>query len=112
MEDALKRMAYKPNVKELDAKTTFAKRMRARLRYNSLTKTFHSIKSTAKGPTVIELGPYLNKYHLRTLFFGGCVLGLGFYSSVLVTMTRKETFKRNFALIEQKYGEKHRAAFG
>ena len=60
----------------------------------------------------MELGPYLNKYHLRTLFFGGCVLGLGFYSSVLVTMTRKDTFKRNYALIEQKYGEKHRAAFG
>ena len=46
------------------------------------------------------------------MFYTAVVLGLGFYSSVLVTLTRKDTFKRNYAHIERKYGKAHREAFG
>ena len=46
------------------------------------------------------------------MFYAAVVLGLGFYSSVLVTLTRKDTFKRNHAHIERKYGKAHREAFG
>ena len=31
---------------------------------------------------------------------------------MLVTLTRKETFKRNYALLEEHYGRQHREAFG
>ena len=46
------------------------------------------------------------------LLFSSSILFLGIYSNILVTNTRKETFKRNFALIERKYGDMHRQAFG
>ena len=112
MEEALKQMARKPNLKELNEKATFRKRMSASLHYNSLTKLVSKLGTTAKGPTVFEIGPYLTRPVHFTMLGGAVILGLGFYSSVLVTMTRKETFARNHALIEQKYGEKHREAFG
>ena len=44
MEEALKTLAYKPNLKEIDQQSTFAKRMRARLRFNNLTKGFSRAK--------------------------------------------------------------------
>ena len=46
------------------------------------------------------------------LLFSSSILFLGIYSNILVMNTRKETFKRNFALIERKYGDMHRQAFG
>jgi len=105
MEEALKRMAFKPNLKEINERSTFSKRIRASLNYNRFTKSYLAMKSSLKGPTVIEIGEAVSKSHNWTLMFGAVILGLGFYSSVLVTKIRKETFERNYALIEKKYGE-------
>ena len=112
MEEALKTLAHKPNLKELNEQSTFAKRVRARLRFNGLTKAFSRNKQTLTGPTVADLTPYLTKTHNWTMLWGAAILGLGFYSGVLVTLTRKDTFKRNYGIIERKYGEAHREAFG
>ena len=46
------------------------------------------------------------------MFYGALVLGLGFYSSFVVTGSRMDTFKRNYAQIEKKYGEEHEKALG
>ena len=70
------------------------------------------MKAPVTGPTLINLGPFMTKAHNMTMWFSVAILGLGFYSSVVTTMTRKEVFAKNYALIEQKYGEKHREAFG
>ena len=53
----------------------------------------------------------MNVHYFFLLNVAG-ILGLGFYSGVLVTATRKSTFYRNRALIEDKYGKTHRDAFG
>lgn len=110
--EALKNLVRKPNLREIDATSTFRRRIRARLTRNSFSKQFYTMKTPPTGPTVLDFGPYINKFHLWSLFFGATIIGLGFYSSVLVTLTRKETFTRNYALIDKKYGEKHRQAFG
>ena len=57
-----------------------------------------------KGDDMVELGKDMTKTHNWLLYFSAAILGLGVYSSVLTTMIRKDTFKRNFALIEKKYG--------
>jgi len=64
------------------------------------------------GPSVVDLTSLLKKTHNWTLFYGAVILGLGFYSSVVVTMTRKDVFSRNYGHLERKYGEAHRKAFG
>lgn len=100
MEEALKRMAYKPNLKELDQKSTLRKRISARLRHNNLTKSLVKMTSVPTGQTTIEIGSYMSRSRNFLLYFGATVLAFGVYSNVVVTGTRKETFKRNFALIE------------
>ena len=112
MNDALKNYGTKPNLKEINEKSTFSKRFRAKLKYNNVTKMVTRMKAPISGPTLINLGPFMTKAHNMTMWFSVAILGLGFYSSVMTTLTRKEVFAKNYALIEQKYGEKHREAFG
>ena len=100
MEEALKRMAHKPNLKELDQKSTLSKRISARLHYNILTKNFAKITSIPTGQTTIEISSFMSRSRNFLLYFGVTVLAFGVYSNVVVTGTRKETFKRNYALIE------------
>ena len=66
--------------------------MGARIRINSLTRSFARMKAAVKGPSVVDMTPYLTKTHNWTIFYGSIVLGLGFYSSVYVTMARRDTF--------------------
>ena len=68
--------------------------------------------ASMRGDNIVELGKNMTKTHNWLLYFSAAILGLGVYSSVLTTMIRKDTFKRNFALIENKYGQSHRDAFG
>lgn len=56
--------------------------------------------------------PAIRKAYYVTLLMTSALLGINFYSGILVTMTRGETFGRNLAVIEQKYGEVHRQALG
>lgn len=112
MEEALKKMAHKPNLKEINERSTFSKRLSARLSYGSTMRGFTKMKSAIKGPSVVDMTFLLTKTHNWTIFYGALVLGLSFYSSVVVTMARKETFQRSYPQIEKKYGEKHREAFG
>ena len=100
MEEALKRMAFKPNLKEIDAQSTLRKRISARLRNNNLTKNLVKMTSVPTGPTAIEIGPYMSRTRNFLLYFGVTVLAFGVYSNIVVTGTRKETFKRNYALID------------
>ena len=112
MEEALKKLAHKPNLKGLNEQSTASKRLSARLRINWFTKAIYKHTTPVTGPTSIEIGKHLTKAHNWSMLFTAITLGLGFYSGVLVTLTRKETFKRNFAQIEAKYGDQHREAFG
>ena len=105
-------MAAKPNLAEIDAQSSFAKRLSARFRINSMANRIYGIKASMKGDDMVELGKDMTKTHNWLLYFSAAILGLGVYSSVLTTMIRKDTFKRNFALIEKKYGQSHRDAFG
>ena len=82
MEEALKRMAYKPNLKELDQKSTLRKRISARLRNNNLTKNFVKMTSVPTGQTVIEIGSYMSRSRNFLLYFGASVLAFGIYSGV------------------------------
>ena len=65
-----------------------------------------------RGDNFVELGEHMTKTHNWLLYFTAAILGLGVYSNVITTFVRKDTFKRNFAVIEKKYGESHREAFG
>ena len=112
MEEALKTLAHKPNLKEINQKSTIAKRFTARLKFNSLTKQIAAMKTPVTGPTSINLGPFMTKAHNWTLWFSVAILGLGYYSNVLVITTRKDAFTRNMAVIEKKYGDVHRETFG
>lgn len=50
--------------------------------------------------------------HYWILLNTAAILGVGFYSGVMSTVTRKNTFARNKSIIEAKYGKEHREAFG
>ena len=69
-----------------------------------MANKIYGIKASMKGDDMVELGKDMTKTHNWLLYFSAAILGLGVYSSVLTTMIRKDTFKRNFALIEKKYG--------
>jgi len=112
MMETLKAMATNPNCKQEEQKTTLSKRLLARIRYNFVTKKISELKAAPRGPTVVDIGGFLTKTRTWTLLWTAALLGLGFYSSVLVTATRKETFTKNAAVIEQNFGRKHREAFG
>ncbi len=40
------------------------------------------------------------------------IMGLNFYSGMLVSRTRAETFKRNYAVLEKHFAKKHEEAMG
>ena len=40
------------------------------------------------------------------------ILSVNFFSGILVSKTRKETFARNYAIIEKHFGEMHEQALG
>ena len=69
------------------------------------------LKEPVRGNTLMEL-KCLTKAHYWGLFFSFGILSLGFYSSVKVTLTRKDTFARNQPYLEKKYGKIHREALG
>ena len=102
--EALKRMAAHPNIAEIDAKSTLAKRLSARFRINPLSNKIYGMVASMRGDNFVELGKDITKTHNWLIYFSAAILGLGVYSSVLTTMIRKDTFKRNYALIEKKYG--------
>lgn len=63
------------------------------------------------GPTSFEFPPIRKAYYFSILLTSA-LLGINFYSGMLVTKVRAETFGRNLAVAEAKYGEAHRQAFG
>ena len=77
----------------------------------SITSRIMQMRAEPRGPSVFEFPTLLNS-HYYLLFNIAGILGLGFYSGVLVTATRKSTFYRNRAVIEEKYGPIHRESFG
>lgn len=105
-------MAHKPNLKELDQQSTLARRVSAKLRYNRLTKFCSRMLQTPTGQTAIELNIYFTRTRNFLLLFSSSILLLGIYSNILVTNTRKETFKKNYAQIAKKYDKEHKEAFG
>ena len=82
------------------------------MRFNSMTKSLTKLTTAPTGQTVFDFGMKIKRPQNFTLLFGATLLGLVHYSNHLVMNIRKETFQRNHALIEQKYGEMHREAFG
>ena len=82
-------------------------RLKARLGYNGVLKTLWRLSRDPTPENAIVM-PGLLKTTALTLLFTSGVLITQFYSGVIVTMTRKETFARNKALIEAKYGEIHK----
>ena len=100
MEDALKKMAFKPNLKEINETSTISKRLKTKFWYGAMMKRFYTMKQPVIGPTAMEIGSKFAKANNWTLLFSAAILGLGFYSSVLVTMVRKDAFQRNYSHIE------------
>ena len=54
----------------------------------------------------------LRKAHYFSLLLGAGLFATNFYSGIKCTKIREETFGRNHAIIEAKYGKLHREAFG
>ena len=86
-------------------------KLKARLTYNFATKLFLNITRESPQQYSVKM-PGLLKTTALTLLFTSGVLITQFYSGIMVTMTRKDTFYRNLALINAKYGETHKQAFG
>ena len=68
-----------------------------------MTARLLKMRAPPLGATVFEI-PALRKTHYLSLLFAAGVMGLNFYSGVKVTMVRGETFGRNEALLEKKFG--------
>ena len=74
------------------------------LKYNPLTRMWCRIREPVKeGPQSLQVD-FMTGHNYRTLFLTGCLGLLSFYANQCVMKARKETFGRNYALIEKKYG--------
>ena len=91
--------------------SNFIDRVKAQLYYSSLMQRYQAWKAQARGPTVFEM-PGFRKAHYFSMLVASGIIAINFYSGILCTKTREETFKRNYALLEAKFGDEHKKAFG
>ena len=82
-----------------------------KLKFNPFTRWATRFTSPINGPTVLTIEG-IGPVHYISAFVSAAICGLGVYSSILVTLERKNTFARNQAQVEHKYGALHREAFG
>ena len=81
------------------------------MKYNRLRKLYLEIRNPrVSNSQVFELK--LTKFHHHALFVGALVGVCSFYLQMQNTGIRSQTFTKNYALIEAKFGEEHRQALG
>ena len=81
------------------------------MRYSKLGRMATKWMSRGKHDEIATVD-LLNKYNFMTLGVCGALSLLGFWLQFKNTKIRGETFGRNYALLEDKYGEEHRQLFG
>ena len=86
-------------------------RLRSKITHGRFSRFIHRTLHEPRGPTVFTVRA-LGKTHYFALL--GCtgIMMVNFYSSMLVTKTRKETFGRNYAIIEKHFATLHTEALG
>jgi len=83
------------------------------IKYNPLTKSWYSMRQgpNKECPTTLQID-LSNKYYFYNIFLCAGTGIFAFWLQMKQTMTRGKTFKRNFAIIEEKYGEIHKNEMG
>ena len=69
------------------------------------------MRTEPQGPQIVQLD-FANKFNYLTLAVSALTGLWAFYVQFKQTMTRGETFGRNFNVIEHQFGAEHREAFG
>ena len=95
----------------LSVQSSILSRLKARLTHNRLMKHMISIGEPSRTQTLMELRGLRNIHYWGLLISSG-MLFLGFYSNVVVSLTRKETFGRNYPYVLEKYGKVHSETLG
>ena len=85
--------------------------MISKIVYSAPARLFLKLKAQPTGSTVFDMPP-IRKAHYMSLLLGSGILALNFYSGIQCTKIREKTFGKNLAVIEDKYGESHKKAFG
>ena len=78
-------------------------RLKANLGFNTLSRKIHSLYAEPKGITAMEI-PGLPKFAALSISLIGFNVLLQFLTGFNVTQTRRETFYKNRAIIDDKYG--------
>ena len=73
-------------------------KIRAKIWFSKPSKFLATLFAEARGPTVFQIAT-LNRSHYFSLLMCTAILSINFFSGVLVTKTRGETFARNYAVI-------------
>jgi hypothetical protein len=87
-------------------------KVKARLQYNRLTKTYLSWTRPPRNPSINWLELKITKWHYHALFVSTLIGLCSFYVQIQNSQIRATTFTRNFALIDSKYGQIHKEAIG
>ena len=97
----------------IKSNSTLTSRLKSSLRFNFVSRFWLRMRQVPKKSesTTIEIN-FVNKYNYRTLGLCATMGWFVFWLQMKQTKIRSETFKRNFSLIEQKYGEMHRNELG
>ena len=85
--------------------------MISKIKYSAPVRLLLKLKAQPTGSTVFEFPP-IRKAHYMSLLLGASILAVNFYSGILCTKIRGKTFGKNLAVIQDKYGESHKKAFG
>ena len=68
--------------------------LKTRLTYNSFRRSIIKFRAETRGDHTLEVTG-LKNVHYWILLNSAAIIGLGFYSGLLCSLTRKKTFGRN-----------------
>ena len=86
----------------MENKPSILSKFEAKIWYNTTMRLFARIFHEPRGPNVFTVNAF-GKSHYFSLLLCMSIMGLNFYSGMLVSKTRAETFKRNYAVLERHF---------
>ena len=86
----------------MENKPSILSKLEAKVWYNTTSRLLARIFHEPRGPTVFTVNAFGKPHYFSLLLCMG-IMGLNFYSGMLVTKTRVETFKRNYAVLEKHF---------